>query len=442
MWRARIAALLAIGIGLAGVLWTRFAGDPCARPNVVLIVLDAAGARHFGAYGGDPATTPEFDAFAKEATLFLRAYAQAPTTIVSMSSLLTGKYAPFVPADGVAYRAADEMSIAEVLAGDGYATAAFSQNPWVSETFGFDRGFDTFEVETSKWAESPETAPIVAAATRWLSDDPGRPFFLYLHLLAPHAPYAPPAPFAGRFGFDGSVRTDGGRLLEHQQGSRPLTAEDVGRLARAYRENLAFADAQLGSILDRLREQDLFGDTLVIVTADHGEAFLEHGRIAHATTLYEEMVRVPLAVHWPACQGAAPAQWAPVTEVRTLHRMIADATTRGVVGRAPGPRGGLARAMVYDPFRKKVLRSVTRDDGYKLIAATDGTIELYALKDDPEERHDVSGERPEIVVELAGRLVPDDAAFAATAPPKALDTTTKARLRALGYAADGPPGRD
>ena len=172
--------------------------------SVVLIVLDAAGARHFGAYGNALPTSPHFDALARDgSTLFTRAYSQSAWTLPSAASFLTGRYPP--RRKQTATRVAGE-TLATLLHDAGFVTAAFSENPFVTSTYGFERGFRDFHeyfpkalLDDDPRFYTTESARPTSDAVAWLDAQGPRRVFLYLHLLTPHSPYQPPTPFRGRF---------------------------------------------------------------------------------------------------------------------------------------------------------------------------------------------------------------------------------------------------
>jgi arylsulfatase A-like enzyme len=247
-------------------------------------------------YGRD--TTPTLAALAREGAWFELAYAPTATTGPSHATLFTG-LSPLrhgVLENGAPLGASLE-TLAERLAAEGWRTGAFVSSFVVSRRFAFDQGFaafdDLFEQETSTYGEeSWEGHGIEGAfdrradatterALRWLEANArAGPLFAWVHYFDPHAPYVPPASVAGRF--------------EPAAGADAL-ARDVSR----YDEEIAFADAQLARLLHALERLGLASNTLVVVTADHGEGLLDHGHMEHGVHVYEEQVRVPLVVRWP-----------------------------------------------------------------------------------------------------------------------------------------------
>ncbi len=420
---------------------------PCTDFNVVILVLDAASARYFGAYGNPLPATPRFDEFVGSATVFERAYSQAPATVRSVMSYMTGKYAPQPREAHRTFRLGDEETIATLLDREGYKTAAFSQNPWVSPKFGFEKGFDDFTMHTRPSMKflRPEHAPksiltpVVLDVLHWLETSLDQKFLLYVHLLPPHAPYLPPPQFWGTLGDRGDIWGRDVDIVSHQLGTVELSKDDVEKLRIGYQENLAFADAQIGIILRYLTDrEEVLGRTLIVVTADHGEGFLEHGRIAHGTTVYDEMVHVPLAIHWPRCVNRElPLRSSDPVELRQILATIRDLLDEGdardsllnTLLEDSEPRA--VRSDVVDPFRKITQRMVVRGSD-KLILSSAGEPELYDLSRDPGETTNLAADMPGVVDELRA-LLDSEQEIADSSRMDDLDNSTREKLRALGY---------
>lgn len=287
------------------------AGGDVSRPNVVVVVLDAARADHFGAYGYGRDTTPAIDAFAKEATRYELVVSEAPYTFLATSSLFSGA-SPAVTGLGARTggRVPEGMElIAETAQASGYQTFAYSENPYVTEYFGLAQGFDVFD-ETYPLTDlrrGKELSPDVDSAARMAAivdravASPDSPFFFYAHLLRPHNPYAPPAPFAGRFGSNPAHRHEGetAHLLEFNRTGAPFDREKLDRLISLYDENLAFADSLFAGLLARLKAAGVLDETIIVLTSDHGEAFGEQGHLLDSTQLFDPMLRVPLIARVP-----------------------------------------------------------------------------------------------------------------------------------------------
>lgn len=279
--------------------------DATGRPSILVVLLDTVRLDHTG-WGGCPLpTTPRLDALARRGVYFTQAIPQASWTKPSVASLLTGLipsrhlavgrpgagYYPVLPED--------RRTLAEAFAVAGYRTAAISTNPNIAWLFGFSQGFEDWQEDASWNAEE-----VAAAAREWVAARAGEPFFLYLHFNDAHYPYTPPEGFRGRFDHTGSTAVlNGTTEREFREGRREFSPEDVEHLRLSYAEEIAWLDDVVGRLVeDLLAERD---DLLVVVVADHGEEFLEHGDVGHGHTLYDELLRVPLQFAWSPSLGKA-----------------------------------------------------------------------------------------------------------------------------------------
>jgi arylsulfatase A-like enzyme len=437
--RARRIAVL-VAATLAGSCGPQGSVGP---PAVVLVVLDAAGAKHFGAYGNPRPSSPRVDQLAREGTVFERAHAQASWTLPSTASLLTGRYPP---REHQSMMVVNGETLPGRLRAAGIPTAAFSENPLVTVELGFRAGFDVFREYFPKRLldENPRGYPRVASETtvgdaiEWLEGHRGGPFFLYVHLLPPHCPYRAPAPYGGRFDTDytGAVQGLPDTLMRINEGQLAITPRDLEHLRRQYQENLAFGDHEVGRLLDTLDALGLRDRTLVVVTADHGEGFGEHGLLLHTTTLYEELIHVPLIVRFPRGTGPLPSRWRGVVELRDVTATIAR--TFGL----PGP-AGLLGALRGTGGRQAVARSWTAEgdralgalitDRYKLVVdRRSRRLELYDLAGDPGETTDLAGTERAVAVRLVRELRRGEGVSMGRRG-RPLDDETIRRLRALGY---------
>lgn len=447
----RLQAIVAL---LAAILGCGPSSAPAAAPeqlDLAWVVLDAAGASHFGLYGYPRNTTPNIDSLAAESAVFERAYAQFPITTSSTGSFLTGLY----PHTAVKARRLIAPSIATLLAPHGYRSAAFSENPWVRPSLGFARDFETFELRASMEGASSgqrDTTTTIDRALSWIEASPSRPFLLYLHLLPPHTPYNPPEPFAGRFRAPG--QSPHWKFFEVTLGQRDYTADelrsaaeidlrelpesqpDIELIRAAYDENLSYVDHQVGRLIAGLRSRDLLEHTIVVVTADHGEAFGEHEELFHGSSLYAEQIHVPLLIRLPAALPPARGRFDSVVELCDLVPTLLDLLEI----EAPELDGRSLRPVLYSKgstdsvarawLEVKHLASVQRGDT-KLIVGGDEPL-LFDLASDPGETVNLARDRPELVEEMLGHLDAVGADGSATSDVE-IDPKTRKELEALGY---------
>ncbi|HUO86991.1 MAG TPA: sulfatase [Thermoanaerobaculia bacterium] len=411
------------------------------RPNVVLIVVDTLRADHLGAYGHHRGTSPQIDRrLAARGTLFESAYAQAPWTLPSVLSYLTGRHpGELIDPGGQPIAVPPEVpTLAERLRAAGYRTGAFVANPTLQPTVGFDRGFETW------WAPPPVVASLSLAADAvnrralpWLAAHAANPFFLYVHYMDPHDPYASPASGAERSPFhpdyDGELTGEmvHGVYLGEVELADP--EEDRRQLAALYDSEIAYVDEKIGELIDAFGDQ-LVGRTLFVFTSDHGEEFLDHGGWKHGHTLYDEQIRVPLVFRWDGRVGEGRRVSGSVRLVDLVPTILAaagldlapeldGADLMPVLGgiESLSRRAAVARHLSFGPVRSAAVL-----DGWKLILFNDqepfepadpvaratwpldrrrlAPIELYDLSADPGEQRNLAGEEPERVEQLASPI--------------------------------------
>jgi choline-sulfatase len=423
-------------LGVAAVLAVRQRpAAPVSKPglDVLLVTLDTTRADRLGCYGYASAKTRHLDRLAAEGTRFETAIATAPITLPSHSSILTGLY-PFehgVRNNGNFYLASRFETLATRLKARGYHTGAFVSSFILDRRYGLDRGFDVYDDRME--GEYKQVVALQAerrgdrtalALDRWIDErakEPQAPFFAWLHLYDPHEPYSPPHPF------------------------RDIFANDP------YEGEIAFVDAIVASVLDRLRGAGLLDRTLVVVTGDHGESLGEHGESTHSMFVYDAALRVPLVFWRP---GLVPAGRVVADSVRLID--IAP-TILDLVG-APGLAAPHARSLVPllmgrsagppPPAYSETLLPMFymnwaplrafRDGRYKLIDAP--RPELYDLPTDPGELHNLYAEQPRRAAALREGLDRLAASGDAMSVQK-LDREAMEKLAALGYIGAGAEPR-
>ena len=430
-----------------------------AGSNVVLVILDAARARSFSAYGSSRVTTPQIDALAKDGVLFERAFTPAVYTLGAMSSVWTSQY-PDRHHSEVSFSARlpkDRLTLAEMLTAHGVHTAGFVANAVAGAGFGVDRGFSEFhEVFRDLGSRGDVFRQVLP---EWLRKNKDRRFFLYVHFREPHFPYDPEPPFDTRFGPEGPIpkaaRRDQAWITEVNQGRRPLSEPERDHLGRLFDGNLAFADEEVGALLREIGATGLLEKTVVIVAADHGEGLFEHGWIGHNVQLFEESVHVPLVVRFPSGKGPKGQKIGALVDLLDVAPTIADVFgLRGqggsgeqfqgrsllpVVAGAPGKPVVLSRTVWDRP------RYALRDERYKFLYDTrTGEAALYDVVADPSEAKDLATAEPVRTAYYRESLhywMKTLARGAAAGGEEARLTPEQcANLKALGYvAAECPP---
>ncbi|NKB89480.1 MAG: sulfatase-like hydrolase/transferase [Acidobacteria bacterium] len=298
--QARLMGTAAPAIATAGPALA----DP---PNVIVYLIDTLRADHLGVYGYDRPTSPNLDRFATDAVVFEALQAQSSWTKPAIASTMTGLLPQQHGVQGRQdYLGMDSWTLATVLQMAGYATYAATTNSTVFSDFNFDQGFHEFvELGEQPTAEVHQLADAVNEQFfTWLDRRPKQaPFFAYLHTTDPHAPYAPREPYRSMFASELIADVDINKPANAHRALQPgtsLDAEDVRRhMVGLYDAEIAFNDAQFGLLVERLKAEDLYDSSLIIVLSDHGEEFLDHGAWSHGATLFQEQLHVPLIVKLP-----------------------------------------------------------------------------------------------------------------------------------------------
>ena len=402
-------------------------------PNIVFITVDTTRADRMGFLGSKRGLTPNLDVLARQGVVFERAYSQAPLTPVSHATIFTGTYPQFHTVTDFGHPLPALLPfVPDILQKSGYHTAAFIGSlildPKASMAPGFDRGFDYFDAgfrpkhgpDESRYETVERRAgDVVRHATTWIDKNRKTPFFLWIHLYDPHAPYDPPAPFDTRFKdlYDGEV---------------------------------AYADASLGKLFAYLRQHGLYEHSLIVMMSDHGESLGAHGEAMHGIFLYDETIHVPLLFKLPGevLAGRRVGSRVRLVDVApTLLSMLSLPLPPTFQGESlvPMMKGGAkistsdlpAYAETDYPHRAfgwSALRSL-RSGKYLAIRAP--RPELYDEVQDKADQRNLAASSPAVASTLLAQLneLRDKTSSYHEAPEKAsLSSDQTANLAALGYA--------
>lgn len=438
--------LVAAGILAVGALWWIFLRpekDPAKRvselwakrgidkPNIILFTLDTTRADHIACYGYPDVRTPNLDALAARGVLFEQAAASSPLTLPSHSSIMTGMYPTYhgVRVNGNNGLSEEQTTISEVLSGRGYQTGAFVGSFVLDGRWGLKQGFqcydDPFDLKKYKHVDLGAIQrpgnQVMDAALAWLDGAKANPFFAWIHLYDPHAPYEPPEPYHSEYNSRGRVGL--------------------------YDGEIAFMDEQIGRCVSWLQKNGLDKNTVLILIGDHGEGLGSHGEGTHGYFIYEYAVHVPLIVVTPfeKLRGLRiPSQVRAVDVFPTLLEMAKIKAPSKTQGRSLLP-------LIFHPQKKEesyaygesmapniqfgwsALRSL-RTTHYKYIDAPKA--ELYDLISDAAEQTNLIQQYPDVVRSMKGeldRLVAETSQGAPTPQAANLDKDTMERLTALGY---------
>jgi len=280
------------------------------QPNIVVLLIDTLRADHVGFNGYHRRRiSPNLDKLASQGTVFEHTISTAPWTEPATASLLTGmlpgQLGLGLSPDIVFSR--DSRTLGEYLRSESYVTAGFSANPMISSALGFDKGFDLFNERCFKYFDWRSAECLTEEATKWLNKKSDSPFFLYLHYMDPHAPYNAPQPFHDMYslGYKGKNEKIGmGEIIPYVMRAKRnqeinLPQRDVQYLIDQYDAEIAYVDNEIGRLVKNLKQLGLFGNTVIVITSDHGEEFLEHGILGHLLNLHQTLLHVPLVLLGP-----------------------------------------------------------------------------------------------------------------------------------------------
>ncbi len=497
------------GIG-AAVLWLVLAALPhffeIGRPrrtapprkglNVIILLVDALRADQVSAYGYPRGFTPGLDRLARSSALFENVIAQSSRTKEATASILTGRYPS---THGMIYMNSglpkDLPTLTEVFWHEGFATAILSANTLVTPLFGFDRGVDLFYCARTSvvpstlvghlltklgtrvpglgllkktvdraqavlppssnrtiW-EGEDARQLNRALLAWLAEDPERSHFAYVHYMEPHAPYDPPPPFdilCDRDSRAGKVKVhpDLGEIRFPYPGAPALGPRESENILALYDGEIASFDDAFRQLERGLAALGIAERTLLLVTADHGEEFYEHKAWGHGHSLYDELLRVPLLVHWPGHVTPGTIERSLVRQVDYYPTVLAAAGVKREIelegtDLAPLLTGEALPSEITFAFSEIAFgghraRSL-RTEQYKVVHCETGGQEeilFFDLDWDPGEHSDVAetetSSRETLFAELE-RIREAAAAGAPVSEAVVMDAETEARLRALGY---------
>jgi arylsulfatase A-like enzyme len=440
------------------------------RPNIIFISIDALRPDFLGAYGSIAGLTPNLDAFAREATVYDAAYAPSAWTLASFGALFTGR----PPSLSIVMRQAGEHPteyvdrvqliagvplLSERLQSGGYRAAAELTNPFLTNHFGWGRGFEYFRNEDAADADLLLTAETVRAevitqnAEAWVRLNHQEPFFLWVHYLDPHAPYdAPGSSNEARDEYPSEWETNRSYWEKHIDEAPAAVIERYESFCRErYAAEIKYVDRWVGRLLEQIRGSGRYDDSLIAVFSDHGEELFEHGGFDHGHSLHEEVLRVPLIVKWPRGVHADPLVHQTVALMdlnRTVLDLAVSAALKGESVRVLPRADGAPGAEVYSEGLLHTGRQTAlTTDEWKVIytpaeSSAEDRFEVYHRRSDRQERRDLAD--TDAAAGLCARLrtvtekmlAAQAAASQGGAPAHGPDERARRQLRSLGYLSD------
>jgi arylsulfatase A-like enzyme len=469
----------------AGV-WGRYAGlallllalGGCTKapPNVLVVVFDTLRADRVRAETGEDTLMPFLGGLAQRGFYFPNAHAQSSWTNPSLATIWTSRYqSQHRITSFQSVLADDEILLADVLRRHGYRTGGFVANFLLGPSLGFGRGFDQYMTYSRKRQDANGKQQVVKAraarinreALSWVDQvertAPHAPVFLYVHYMETHIPYDPPDADVARV-LRGGQRADRDDVNTHMLLWNLVGMDDAQvQAAKAYYDaETISADTALRKLLDALRGRHFLDHCVVVIAADHGEEFREHGRLGHGYTLYEEVLRVPLVILAPHATAGktipglvslidvaptvldlagipAPARFQGRSLRSDMGLTHAWPFGTGAATTSAGrPPAGIAISELHRPSEERLSPQeyAVTSASAKLIRNLDGSEEWFDLRSDPLER-DMNGVDAADRAKLAAVLAEFMAQGATPEPPpqtQVIDEQTRERMRALGYA--------
>jgi len=467
-----IIAVTAIVAGIYGASGEKLENRILSRtgngPNILLIIVDTLRADHLSCYGYDAIKTPSIDGLAADGILYRHTFSQASWTRPSIASIMTGLYPSTHQTMHKQNVLPDEVTtLAEALAGYGYATVGMPNNENIFPIRNFQQGFQVYDVlrpdffffatesafhltfyeqlrlirerflfQSKEVQHYYQDAVVVGRhASRWLDALAGQDrFFLFIHYMEPHDPYF-------RHPYDGTAYA----RVNNPHPSPAMAAT----YRKTYDGEITYLDRNLGELLRSLKERGLYDDMLIVFTADHGEEFHEHGGWWHGTTLYEEQIHVPLIIKLPKNRLAGTEEDELVRSIdispTILHTAGAPMPGRmqghDILPDSTGTVHGQDYVYSEEVLEQNDLQSV-RGRQWKLILANEGNprglkpTELYDLPADPHEMKNLAAserDRASFLHKEADSTRTAALKVAATAREKEMGEVERERLKALGY---------
>jgi arylsulfatase A-like enzyme len=452
---ASLAALLVFVNGLSFFLKNQ---SEDGKPNVILLVIDALRSDHLGCYGYPRSTSPSIDAFAQESVIFTQCYSQSAHTKPSIASLFTSVYPSQHNIISGNQRDAEGnvfspllvpslKTMAEYMKESGYNTLGLLEQGQLRSYMGFAQGFNYYN-----------SYMILATFLNeefldWLPFNKHRKFFAYLHYQDVHAPYTPLPAYAEMFSLkkDNLVPIRGSAwqkakddwrefLIDFKDKKVEVTQADLDQLVNSYDAEIRALDDELGVFFQKLKDQGLYDNSIIIITADHGEAFLEHGKFDHGNGLYDEVLRIPLIIRFPKMEYKGVVE-PPVQMVDLLPTILdylkipqSDDISGHSLMTHLAEDNGAGEYPVYSEWEEFVM--IRKGDNKLIYDRKLERAELYNLKTDPLEQNDLSAQDLALVEDMKTELLNWSKEVEAKRIEQVgikVDDKTVENLKSLGY---------
>ncbi|MHA1395732.1 MAG: sulfatase [Promethearchaeota archaeon] len=429
--------------------------------NIILIVIDALRADHLSCYGYKRQTSPHIDAFSKNGVIFKNCRAQASWTKPSVTSILTSLFPSMHHVNLFISKVPDELNtLQEILQKSGYITYAYVANAHLKSEFNFNQGFDFYDdylIRDKVYYIALRNLPILKKLTGrrfdctdkdniklankrilpWLEKYKDENFFIYIHYMDPHSPYSPISPYKHLFSYSKN--------------------DKISKDIALYDEEIRFTDDYLGKLFEKLKQLGIYDKTMIIITADHGEAFGEHNDYEHGHTIYEEQLKVPLIIRFPRLIPKNKLIENPVKSIDIMPSILdmlnisSDVEFEGssffpLICNNSREQNYDRYILVEENFNNDyILEGLIYQNRWKYIFTektklrdlkTSGQEELFDLIDDPRELKNLIRNKSEIVKTMKSKLKfyrNHCKKRSISSTNTKLDFKTKQQLKSLGY---------
>jgi arylsulfatase A-like enzyme len=410
LWGAVAVAMLAVALvfGLRSLL-----SSP--RQNVILIIVDTLRADHIGCYGYPLGTTPNIDKLAAESIRFENAISAAPWTLPSVGTILSGQYPSVLGIrDSMTRLSGGFPLLAELLKQNDYETCGIISNVMLTASTGVGNGFDLYDEDCSAARHRGITSPLITQkAISFLRRPHDKPFLLLIHYFDPHYHYLLHPEYDFYPTYQGDLES--GEAIESLWGKRQtMSQDDIKYLLALYDSEVAFTDHYLGMLFSEISRLGLDKNSLIVLTSDHGEEFMEKGWIGHTITLYQELLHVPLLIKTPRSEAqVVPSYVGLIDLMPTILNHLGIDVPDGLDGEAidleaaGSPRKRPIFSETFNPQKhrldaaqKLALRSVLFDGQKLILDQIADTRQFYDLTSDAREQNNLAAQSSQLQEQL------------------------------------------
>lgn len=404
------------------------------RANILLISLDDLRADSLGCYGYSRNTSPFIDYISTQGILYKNAFVATHGTFSSHSTILTGLYqgSLYCGKTGIDYKVNERVPmVQEYLKKAGYFTIGVTDGGLLSKAYGFQRGFEIYDDQGEGIEKGTEKV------LNYLKENKdNRPFFIFYHTYEIHSPYNPPEPYNNIFGeYRSNIKPTNAELLKYVHTAwKDLSEEDLKFLKARYDGTIRYTDDNLLKFFQKLQEFGFFKKYFLILTADHGEEFCEHGGLLHRDYLYEELIHIPLII-----TGTGIPKGKKINHLASHIDILPTILKMAGIKKMDFHPGKdlfniKKRKFIFCQYENR--RYAIRTEKYKFILNGDGKLELYDLIRDPKEKENLSDKNLKICKKFKNELekfknsLPD---FCSSKTRANLSKEDIEKLKSLGY---------